>query len=546
LTDEDRIRLSTKQREFVESPIEEVLLIAPAGCGKTEALAARVAHLVDTGEIKVPRKALALSFSNKAKANIATRLSATMGNRWNRNADVMNLHGFSARVIQAHGKAIGLDPALVLPDKVWYQRACKSVGVNYNNSAEFERVLRNAKSGPVDDQLVMDRLTDAGNSLALKFERQLRDESRLDFNDLLRLGQRVLQVDAVREIYRLHFSVVLVDEVQDLSWDQFELVKTISSGCASYAGDPAQGIYAFAGAEPDRIFTEIESTAGQVITLNECHRSSPAVIRAINVIARRMGSTELECASPEKFPGGGVVATVRCNDPDDESVVVVQNARRILDKDASVSIGIIVRRGTRLGSVRSRLDDVGLNYEDWTAPTHVAPIVELMVSNVVDAETFSREITEQIAELKVLCLHSVDEWDIDVIGEVIAACDEMTERVRHGLTLRQAVQACKRAGDIDSPVCPGVHLLNAHIGKGQEFDWVMVMGMEDGVVPDFRATDERAQEEELRTLHVMLSRAKFGLAITAANMQFTQYGSRTAELSPWWNEISATATESWN
>jgi DNA helicase-2/ATP-dependent DNA helicase PcrA len=102
------------------------------------------------------------------------------------------------------------------------------------------------------------------------------------------------------------------------------------------------------------------------------------------------------------------------------------------------------------------------------------------------------------------------------------------------------------ANHIDSPVGPGVHLLNAHIGKGQEFDWVMVMGMEDGVVPDFRATDERAQEEELRTLHVMLSRAKFGLAITAANMQFTQYGLRTAELSPWWKEISATATESWN
>ena len=326
---------------------------------------------------------------------------------------------------------------------------------------------------------------------------------------------------------------------------QSELVKAIAAGRASYAGDPAQGIYAFAGAEPDRIFTEIRSTAAKVIELNECHRSSPAVIRAINVVARRMGTTELVCASPERFPGGGVVATVRSDDPDDESVVIVDNANRLLEQDPSLSIGVIVRRGTRLGSVRGRLDDVGVTYEDWTAPTHVAAVVELMVRNVVEAEVFSGEVAVQVQQLQALCLQSVEDWDIDLIGEVIAACDAMTEQVHRGLTLRQAVQTCKRASDIDAPVSSGVHLLNAHVGKGQESDWVMVMGMEDGLVPGFRATDTTSMDEELRTLHVMLSRAKFGLAMTAANKQFTQYGPKRAELSPWWEEVAESPTESW-
>jgi len=545
LTDGTSFSLSARQREFVESPIEEILLIAPAGCGKTEALASRVAFLVSSEQIQVPRKALALTFSNKAKANLASRLRTTLGGRWSRHADVMNLHGFSALIIQAHGKAIGLDADLLLPDKVWYQRACQSVGVTFRNSSEFGEVMRVAKSGPSDDQLVLERLLEMNNPIALRFERLIRDESRLDFDDLLRHGRRILQVEAVREIYRGHFEVVLVDEVQDLSWDQYQLVKAISSGRASYAGDPAQGIYAFAGAEPDRIFQDIRSTAAQVTELNECHRSSPAVIRAINVVARRMGSTELECASPERFPGGGLVATVRSQDPDDESVIIVNNARRLLEQDPSLSIGIIVRRGTRLDSVRRRLDEAGVIYEDWTAPTHVAAVVELMVRNVTEAEGSSLDQSAQIQELQTLCLRSLEDWDIDLTGEVIAACEAMTEQVRRGLTLRQAVQTCKRAGDIDAPVSPGVHLLNAHVGKGQEFDWVLVMGMEEGLVPDFRATEATAQEEELRTLHVMLTRAKFGLAITAANMQFTQYGSRPVKLSPWWEEVAASATESW-
>jgi len=192
------------------------------------------------------------------------------------------------------------------------------------------------------------------------------------------------------------------------------------------------------------------------------------------------------------------------------------------------------------------LEDVGLVYEDWTVPTHVAAVVELLIRNVIEAESFSSEMSEQIEQLQVLCLRSIDEWDLDLTGEVIAACEAMMDQVRRGLTLRQAVQTCKRATDLDSPVASGVHLLNAHLGKGQEFDWVMVIGMEDGVIPDFRAADPGAQEEELRTLHVMLSRAKFGLAITASNIQFTQYGLRHAELSPWWEEVAASATESWN
>jgi DNA helicase-2/ATP-dependent DNA helicase PcrA len=61
---------------------------------------------------------------------------------------------------------------------------------------------------------------------------------------------------------------------------------------------------------------------------------------------------------------------------------------------------------------------------------------------------------------------------------------------------------------------PGIHLLSGHVGKGQQFDWVLVIGAEDGAIPDFRATTAAAIEEEARVLSVMVSRARHGVVVS--------------------------------
>lgn len=63
---------------------------------------------------------------------------------------------------------------------------------------------------------------------------------------------------------------------------------------------------------------------------------------------------------------------------------------------------------------------------------------------------------------------------------------------------------------------PGVHLLTGHVGKGQQFDWVIVIGAEEGCIPDFRATTEDALAEEARVLSVMISRARHGAVVMRA------------------------------
>lgn len=97
----------------------------------------------------------------------------------------------------------------------------------------------------------------------------------------------------------------------------------------------------------------------------------------------------------------------------------------------------------------------------------------------------------------------VDPSDVDTLDDIELAIAELRRLAEASGSVSETLKQIRvLAGD--GPVPPGLHLLNAHLGKGQQVDWVFVIGLEDGYVPDFRAkTDAELQEEE-RSLLVML------------------------------------------
>ena len=114
-----------------------------------------------------------------------------------------------------------------------------------------------------------------------------------------------------------------------------------------------------------------------------------------------------------------------------------------------------------------------------------------------------------------------------------------------GADLAAAVATCRHAPAVDKAVTPGVHFLTGHIGKGQEFDWVVVLGLEEGYIPDFRAREEDGGvDEELRVLHVMVSRARYGLVLAAASTSSTRAGLVQATPSRWLNDLEPAITGS--
>jgi DNA helicase-2/ATP-dependent DNA helicase PcrA len=528
-----------QQDKLAELPIVNVLAIAPAGCGKTEALALRARAVISRGEVATPRIILALTFSNKARDNLAGRMRKVVGPAWRQRISVANFHGLSARIVMAHGNTIGLAPNLILPEETWIRRQHKELGIDFKNSAAFEAALQSAKRGPFDDDEVMDRLRDTGNDAAVLYEEQLREACRLDYDDLLRHASRLLQNPAVSRLYRAHFGMVMVDEVQDLSLMQYDIVRALGGNGVTYVGDPAQGIYSFAGADPEGVIERIRNLSPEIVEFSTSYRSSPAVLAAVNVLGEKTGSTGLMCGCPEKWPDGGQVIYLERSDSEQEAAALLNTVSRIIDANARATIGIVGRRSARMDYFRKNANDAGVSFEDWSQPTHVPQVVELLKRHLREATMVDGDPEVAVDELERLCRESLDPADVTTADELARAIDELKSLIAAGTKLRDAVGNCRRSSAPDAPVSPGLHLLTGHRGKGQEFDWVIVIGMESGHVPDFR---NEADPEEFRILHVMVSRARYGLIFTYSRQTTTRYGWRPTIPSKWLSLLRSRAT----
>ena len=489
-----------------------------------------------------PRKVLAVTFSNKAKENLASRMRTVIGPGWRERVTVTNFHGIAGRLLRAHCDQIGVGRDVVFPEKAWLGRVRTGLGITYKNGEPFDAALRQAKRDPIDDDEVMDRLLRLGHPEAIEFEERLRQESRLDYDDLLRHAARLLAIPDVVRLYRAHFGMVMVDEVQDLTMMQLEMVQALGGDHVTYAGDPAQGIYSFAGAQPDAVFAAIRARHPEVIEFDESYRSSPAVLDAVNVLAAQLGSTRLRCADPDRWPDRGHVVMLKRPTTSEEANALADAVERILTRHEGASIGVVVRRQTRLTDFKQILAERELNFEDWGTPTHVPKVVELLKRFVRQAIAADVPASDQLDLLELTCREQLEESDAAGLDEVNAACDAIRALLDGGLTLEDAVAACRSAPATDKPVTPGLHLLTGHVGKGQEFDWVVVLGLEDGQIPDFRADEAEALAEELRVLHVMVSRARYGLVLTYASSTTNSYGTRFANPCRWLPLLEGVAT----
>lgn len=531
------------QERLANLPIGNILVVAPAGCGKTEVLAARAKAVVARGDVTTPRKILALTLSNKAKENLATRVRRVVGAGASQRVTVTNFHGLAARIVRSHGVVLGIPADIAFPEDAWRKRQRRALGITFNNGDAFEAALADAKRGTFDDHEVMNRLTSTGNGLALAYEERLRDEGRLDYDDLIRHGARLLAIPAVSRLYQAHFAMTMVDEVQDLSILQYDMVRSVGGDSVTYAGDPAQGIYSFAGADPVEVFNRINALDPEVVEFNLSYRSGPAVLNTVNALAAHMGMTELHCADPNRWvEDPGRVISIERECADDEAVALLGYITEIF-ADPTVKIGIVHRGGKRVTTIMGAAAESGLTFEDWGLPTHVPAVVDLVNREARRCIATGGTDHEILSALEESCRALIEPGDADLIDELAGACDVLRALVDAGMPIGDAIASCRASATPGAPVGPGLHVLTAHKGKGQEFDWVFVIGLEEGVIPDFRSDGDDERAEEMRVLHVMVSRARYGVVFSRIRTTMTKYGPRHGEPSPWLDVLRETASE---
>lgn len=502
-----------------------LLVVAPAGCGKTEALALRVAGLVERQIVSHPRRVLVTTFSNRARDNIRDRLASYLSPGALRDrVSVTNFHGLSARLIRAHANVIGLSPQLELPESDWVREQCLSRKWGWDQTIPAENALRKVKQQPLDDDQVRAVLVEQNAWDAVELEDQRRSEGRLTYDDLPRLAELILANDTVAQLYKNHFAAVIVDEFQDLTPQQLRIINRIGLGKTTFAGDLAQGIYGFAGAQPAAVDAAVRAECPDVIEFTESHRSSPAVLEMVNALNGLTGGLKLTSARPESWPSGGLAGAVRFNTPVDEANWAMWFAGTILQHAPNQRIGIIGRTAPRRETVDAVAAQSGLTYFRWddgVLDTDTAQIVKGMLLRIRGDEVLAADDPldrlRRASDLAKLT-------EADTRRALVNALVWCLDQLRDGASPSD-VRDRIRVGDQDTLLtAAGVHLLTGHAGKGQQFDWVVIVGAEDGVVPDFRSKTAAARQEDARVLSVMLSRARHGVVVTCAASVPDKYG----------------------
>lgn len=503
------------QERIRDATALDLLVIAPAGCGKTEALALRIQGLLRRGDVAAPKKVLVTTFSNRARDNIRERLQAYLPAAILRDrVSVANFHGVAARLIRAHGNVIGIADAIEFPDNDWVGQRCRELNFDFSTSAEVQRTLRVAKQDGRTDAEVIGYLEAPGREAALRIEQERVAAGRLTYDDLPRLAELILANEQVASLYNEHFGAVVVDEFQDLTPQQLRIVNAIGRGRTTFAGDLAQGIYGFAGASPDEVSRAVRDECSEIVEFSESHRSSPAVLTMVNSLSGLTGGTSLTSASPASWPGGGMKSWVAHDTAIGEAEWAAKLAVTLIEHAPNHRVGIVARTGPRRRFVDDALSGAAVEvyrWDDAVLDTETANLLKSLLRQLNVAEMLAA--TDSLAYLYEAAEFSALAENKKELREALDWCHDLLVSGETAATVRGRIRVGTGTTLISEP---GIHLLTGHTGKGQQFDWVIIVGAEDGTLPDFRARTPETIAEEARVLSVMLSRARHGVVLSYA------------------------------
>jgi DNA helicase-2/ATP-dependent DNA helicase PcrA len=288
--------LNEPQREAVTHGPGPQLILAGAGSGKTRVLTHRIAYLIATGAAK-PNEILAITFTNKAAAEMRDRAELLVGRRV-RAMWVMTFHAACARMLRAEAARLGYTRQFTIYDTADQRRLIKRIldehGIDPKRftPAAIGSQISDAKNKLRDaeayGQMVGSFFEQTVSDVYRAYERELHRANAMDFDDLLVRAVNVLELfPEVRERYATGFRNVLVDEYQDTNHAQYRWLQLLTEQRRNLmvVGDDAQSIYGFRGADIGNILEFEDSYPdAQVVKLEQNYRSTQTILDAANAI----------------------------------------------------------------------------------------------------------------------------------------------------------------------------------------------------------------------------------------------------------------------
>jgi DNA helicase-2/ATP-dependent DNA helicase PcrA len=362
--------LNPEQRDAVLKTGGPLLILAGAGSGKTRVIAHRIAYLVSEG-LSEPDRILAVTFTNKAAAEMRSRVEALLGTDC-RSMWISTFHALCARLLRREAPQIGLSRDFVIYD-------------SSDQLTLMKHVLREAGiDGTLQPRVVLSRISHAKNRMETSdgipgawtsrdeqvsklfdsYTRALTEANALDFDDLLLKTVELFEKSSsVRERYTKKFRYVMVDEYQDTNRPQYLLVRHLAAHhnlCV--VGDPDQSIYKWRGADLRNIL-DFEHDFPEVATvrLERNYRSTQVILDAASAVISNNRNRKEKRLYTER-QGGARILYYRAGDDLDEGEFVARTSRTALHEDPENTVAILYRTNAQSRTLEDALRRAGTPY----------------------------------------------------------------------------------------------------------------------------------------------------------------------------------------
>ena len=337
--------LNPDQLDAVAHESGPLLVIAGAGSGKTRVLTHRIAHLIHNGVH--PSKILAITFTNKAAAEMRERVGALVGpvvkTMW-----VSTFHSACVRILRANADALGYPRQFSIYDAADSNRltsyVIRDLGLDPKRFTPrgvhaIISLWKNELIDPDEAQRRAQNIFDRKHAdVYAEYQARLLKAGAMDFDDLLTNTVKLFREHGdVLEHYRQRFEHILVDEYQDTNQAQNELVLLLADGHRNVCvvGDSDQGVYGWRGADLRNIL-EFEEAFPDVTTviLDQNYRSTQTILDAANAVIDNNVERKPKSLWTDSGMGERIVR-YHAEDEGDEATWVAGTARQLHADDAT-------------------------------------------------------------------------------------------------------------------------------------------------------------------------------------------------------------------
>lgn len=374
--------LNEAQRTAVLHKDGPIMIIAGAGSGKTKVLTTRIAHLMSKHGID-PFRILALTFTNKAAAEMKERIEKTLGNTEARNLYIGTFHSVFARILRSEAPKLGYTSNFTIYDTDDSRSVVKTVvkemnldEKQYKPNVVFNRIssAKNALVGPEEyrtDSMLQQEDARANRpqtgAIYDAYAKRCFKNGAMDFDDLLfKMYSLLTQFPEALSKYQHKFQYILIDEYQDTNPAQYEIIKLLGAMHENVCvvGDDAQSIYSFRGATIENILQFSKDYEDVVmVKLEQNYRSTKNILHIANeVISNNKGQIQKKLFTDNDE--GEKIKLVRTFTDNDEGKMVADSIQELKLRNHffNPDFAILYRTNAQSRSFEEALRKTGITY----------------------------------------------------------------------------------------------------------------------------------------------------------------------------------------